>query len=798
MSSAPAKTRVFISSTYGDLVEHRRAVTRKLQEWGFDPIYMEEWPADPRAPVEVSEDRTKDADVLVGIYAWKYGSYPPGSQRSFIEYELDAARDKKIPLFLFDVDESYNWPDGSKFKDTGQEAERLAAFKKAIRKGSVVKTFSSPDRLADEVCRALVFWERERKVGPDLSQLLQRVERGVTESLAQRTASRSLDFEIRWRDRVRGPLGAEEGEDALRPLPPGGIAELFRDRSRLLILGGPGSGKTVALERLALDLLHRIELLPVPLSLASWKPTDSDLTEWLVRELNDQLSLLPEIGRKSVEGGRLVPLLDGLDEIAESDRPACVKAILGFGGPLAVTCRTVAYERLPEPFHLQADVILEPVDEESADRYFAQMGPKLDVLRAAVREHESLRELARTPLWLKLMGDAFEEAPAETLQELAASSPEEQPHRVVRAYVDQMEKRPGSQRYGTAPTRRRLTWLARQMRTHRMKRFEIELLQPVWLPTLAERWLYAVLTRGIAGGLMTAVPALLDPFLLPAGLAAGALAGVVDALPVWRLPAGSPASALVRQRAVRVLVISAVSFTAFFSLSQSPLPLSLLFGLVFGLVFGTRPGDLEEHTRVFETLSWTWSSKRGFAGALVGVLATASLAGLVLVFPEAAGQMTLFRGVWPAAGALSGALGFFFGGVLGGLRGTPAERRRTPNVGLRRGLRKLGEAVLRTAALTVPAGFALGFSVRMGPTGAVCGALVALFAGLWFSGLDLLQHWTTRAMLSATGRIPWRWVRFLDHATDRGLLYRVERGYEFPHDFVRDYYCALSEPEEAE
>ena len=647
-----------------------------------------------------------------------------------------------------------------------------------------------------------------------LLELLEKVERHVKKSLAGRTASRRLDVAMEWDDR-----SLEESDEGLRPLGPGGLAEVFDNHNHLLILGDEGSGKSVALEQLALDLIKNfnrsadeLPRVPVRFNLAHWRSTDTDLTGWLVGELDKLVRIGRPRCQKYLDEERLVPLLDGLDEVALADRATCVKAIQSYlqdpGGPLVVTCRTKDYEELGYPLHanLKTDVFLRPVGQESADRYLAEADPELP---DAVRRDKSLSELAGAPLWLKLMADTYEKAAPDELEKLAASPSQELPRHLVSAWAKrrkvQMEKRkqgqPSSLPYEPDFTFRHLAWLARRMKSQSMKLFRLDLLQPLWLPP-AVRWLYAILTHAATGGLL-ALPLALSSYphllcLLPAGLVAGALAGVVDAvagaltdvvdkLSVRRSPTGDQPSTEMLERTLRAFVITAVSFGAFLQLStciETPLVMSLLLGQVFGLVFGTRPGELGKVTRFLERLKLGWSWKAGLAGALVGALWVAGTAGLVQLLPTPAGPKLLV-GFWVVLGALFAMVGFFLGGGIGGLK--VSLRERTPSLG------EVGKGIGIAAAFTVPAGLVVGYVVAKGwglLFGAVSGFVIA---AIRFGGLDLFQLWTTRTLLSVSGRFPRRWVYFLNHAVNSRLLLRSEAGYEFLHDVVRDYFSELHE-----
>jgi hypothetical protein len=141
----------------------------------------------------------------------------------------------------------------------------------------------------------------------------------------------------------------------------------------------------------------------------------------------------------------------------------------------------------------------------------------------------------------------------------------------------------------------------------------------------------------------------------------------------------------------------------------------------------------------------------------------------------------------------------------GGLRGTFLDVRRRPGLGLRSMARHAVRAGLiasgvATGVLLVEIGaFQLAsLAVRQAlEPGMLFFLLLGPLAGLCFAwsvaGLDLLQHWTLRLLLAATSPMPLRWLRFLAHAVDRGLLMRVDRAWEFPDRLIRDGFAVLGE-----
>lgn len=130
---------------------------------------------------------------------------------------------------------------------------------------------------------------------------------------------------------------------------------------RLVLLGEPGSGKSMLMVRLMLDLLsNRAEGGPVPVlaSLASWDPGRESLHEWLtgllVTDYPGIVSAHGPAGSPSIVGEMLserliVLLLDALDEMPEKSRPLAISRInnsLLPGETVIVTCRSKEYREL--------------------------------------------------------------------------------------------------------------------------------------------------------------------------------------------------------------------------------------------------------------------------------------------------------------------------------------------------------------------------------------------------------------------------------------------------------------------
>lgn len=153
-------TTVFISSTSRDLLDHRAAVAKSLLDAGFHPIDMANFMARPDGATTACLEEVAEADLFVGIYAWRYGYIPPGAGVSITEQEFIEAERLKKPCFIFMVDENHPWPE--EYKEGGIGARLLRDFKARLDSKLVRTTFTTPQDLAAKVLASLQRWERKQ------------------------------------------------------------------------------------------------------------------------------------------------------------------------------------------------------------------------------------------------------------------------------------------------------------------------------------------------------------------------------------------------------------------------------------------------------------------------------------------------------------------------------------------------------------------------------------------------------------------------------------------------------------
>lgn len=278
----------------------------------------------------------------------------------------------------------------------------------------------------------------------------------------------------------------------------------------LLVLGAPGAGKTTLLLNLAQHLVDRAladpgHPLPVIFRLSSWAIQQSSLADWMVEQLSRTYDVPQWLSQRWVEQGRLLPLLDGLDEVEEEARPACIAAINEYHRThltsLVVCSRQAEYEMAAtrERLVLQCAVIVQPLSDRQIEAYLSTAGPSFAGVQTALLQEPALRELATTPLMFSVLLLTYRGASAPEIIQQGT----EWERQVWTDYVArQVDEKGNDSCYPLERTRVWLSWLAQQMRVHQQTIFYAEYLQTDWLPLDQQRiaiWLATRLPSVIIG-----------------------------------------------------------------------------------------------------------------------------------------------------------------------------------------------------------------------------------------------------------------------------------------------------------
>lgn len=202
-------------------------------------------------------------------------------------------------------------------------------------------------------------------------------------------------------------------------------SEWTRAPGRLVVLGEPGYGKTVA----ALMLLKQVNAekrraLAEMFPLAEWfrwatAHPAGRLADWLAYQLaGTYRHLTVGVARSLVDSGMVLPILDGLDEVPAAHRRACTEAIDGYAEraapfrPFVLTCRSAAYAELAQNW-VSADCLvvltgLDPDQVQSVLDQHTSARPRWTSVRQDVAGGDpALLHLFRSPLRLATAIEAY-------------------------------------------------------------------------------------------------------------------------------------------------------------------------------------------------------------------------------------------------------------------------------------------------------------------------------------------------------------------------------------------------------
>jgi hypothetical protein len=146
-----------------------------------------------------------------------------------------------------------------------------------------------------------------------------------------------------------------------------------------VVLGRAGAGKTILAIRFTIDYINlRAGKDPVPVifSLASWDPTSTSLRDWLTTRLIEEYPGLTasekspsSLAADLIRANKILPILDGFDEIAVELQPAAIQALNLTKTPLLMTSRVNEYATACK----QTTVLRAAVAVELADLKFRDL-----------------------------------------------------------------------------------------------------------------------------------------------------------------------------------------------------------------------------------------------------------------------------------------------------------------------------------------------------------------------------------------------------------------------------------------
>ncbi|MEH6373471.1 NACHT domain-containing protein [Streptomyces sp. KLMMK] len=272
---------------------------------------------------------------------------------------------------------------------------------------------------------------------------------------------------VRW-SRVGPPLADHQSNVHGGPVPPprdddqqlGRIVEAYEEvpSRRLVVLGGPGAGKSILAVQFVLGMLAARQPggpVPVLFPLAGWDPQAVTLRAWLAERLSAEYPPLAAsagdhiLAEELLRAGLILPVLDGFDELPPPVQGEAMRRLnreLDERLPVLLTCRTIAWSRAVEAGDVltAADVVeLRRLDFGTARAYLERTARPdgrgstswTPVLEAPP---EPLTEVLGTPLMVALARTVYGDTsrdPAELLDAARFPTAESIEEHLLEAFV---------------------------------------------------------------------------------------------------------------------------------------------------------------------------------------------------------------------------------------------------------------------------------------------------------------------------------------------------------------------------
>lgn len=530
----------------------------------------------------------------------------------------------------------------------------------------------------------------------------------------------------------------------------------------MLVLAGPGLGKTIKLTDIVMYLKRLGKRAPVPImmDLARYRANSRDIEPWITRDLEVPRKAMARLLRLEPAGGGPVVLLDGLDHVRQELRKECVTAIVRFHEtyphiPVVVTATPDTGSPLPG-FALAE---LHPPTADDVHRVLAAAGvtPNGDLYQALDNNPE-VAEFLRSPLVLSIATVVWPGIDRDKLRSVL-----DLPGLVDRYLERQLEEQKPDLPYPVEDMHRWLRFIARTQEVL-FRADEVDWCDVPGKAVHAWQQFIPACALAALGGIFAAQAdgGHVDWVDVVIGAAAGfgvaiwkeGSFGLRPRLRVDWHDVFNPVA--LRRGAIRgVKIVSAcVAVILAFLLASSA------YGYVHGWISNHR-----------YSMQW-WD-----AGATPA---------------EDAGQVALVILGAPAAGLFLGVLIT----VIGRSFRSAAEADQDIAV-TRRALRSAASGVQMTTAawsLFLIMG-AFDQLVNHEPmTGwLLLGVVPSICVGLYFGGYAALDRLAVRLYLYQVNYLPRSIERFLDQIGGRGIMIREGLGYKFRHNLIRDYISELDE-----
>lgn len=152
----PPAYRIFISSTYVDMIPYREAIQTAITNCDAVAYGMERFVPAPIRPLDRCYEEIAGSQIYVLLLGHRYGEIDSDTGKSYTELEYIKAKEMGLPIlaFLLDTD-AVGAP--AKFRESDAQYEALLKFKDELKntKELTIGYFSSEQDLLEKATRAI-------------------------------------------------------------------------------------------------------------------------------------------------------------------------------------------------------------------------------------------------------------------------------------------------------------------------------------------------------------------------------------------------------------------------------------------------------------------------------------------------------------------------------------------------------------------------------------------------------------------------------------------------------------------
>ncbi len=313
----------------------------------------------------------------------------------------------------------------------------------------------------------------------------------------------------------------------------------LKKHEHILIVGKPGAGKSTQLLELAVAWLKEESCTQIPIvfNLAPWTSEDKHFHEWLASALVSGYGFSKALAKEAIENNRILPLLDGLDEVGTKEstdeaksvlRSHCLNAIDRylslFDLPYITICSRINEYKSADDAPIKAEILINPLTPKEIQQTFINalknkqklankdknaVNNILDLLQT----HPTLETVLCTPFYYNIALDVFE---GRTKTYDLPNKQEDLERYLVEAFLDKkFEYTKNKLDYSEEKSRHYLSFVASVLEVENIKNFELVSFQPNHIP---QKWLMNII-GSILYGLLLSILSIFNPIYALVGIA---------------------------------------------------------------------------------------------------------------------------------------------------------------------------------------------------------------------------------------------------------------------------------------